>query len=70
MKRKIQLRLEDLQVTSLAAEGDKGGVHAASRTYNQYSQCGVECASYDGRYCVTEQFGGGETCESGPYSYC
>jgi hypothetical protein len=70
MKRKIKLRVEDLQVTSLASEGESGGVHAAARTYDYYSVCGVECASQDGRLCVTKEFGGGETCESGPYYYC
>lgn len=70
MKRKMKLRVEDLQVTSLVPEDDRGGVHAASRTYDYYSKCGVECASYDGRICVTKEFGGGETCESGPYYYC
>lgn len=70
MKDDIKLRVEDLQVSSFTPEADEGDMHALSRTYNYYSMCGVECASRDGRICVTKEFGGGDTCESGPYYYC
>lgn len=71
MKRKMKLRLEDLQVTSLEPEDKKGGVHAAAYTEGFYQTCRLgNCVSWDGQLCVTQEFGGGETCESGPYSYC
>lgn len=71
MKRKMKLRVEDLQVSSLASEDNGGGVHAMANTQGFYMTCRIgECVSYDGRICVTQEFGGGDTCESGPYAYC
>jgi hypothetical protein len=78
MKLKMKLRVDDLQVSSFVPEG-AGGVHAASYTV-YYDTCG--CAISDawcvsqtgpcpgGPACVTVQYGGGETCETGPIYYC
>jgi hypothetical protein len=66
----MKLHIEDLQVSSFLPAGDEEGVHLAA-TQGFYDTCRVGgCVSWDGRICVTEQYGGGETCESGPYSYC
>jgi len=89
MKRKMKLRLQDLQVSSFTADNGTGGVHANVLTApNQTCACpqtrpvescaclpnsAVQFCTYqscDGRICVTQQFGGGETCETGPYYYC
>jgi hypothetical protein len=67
MKRKLTLRIEDVQVSSFAAEA-KGGVHGAA-LYTQircYSQTGCP----GGPLCVTQEYGGGDTCETGPVYYC
>lgn len=78
MKRKLKLRVEDLEVTSFAADGN-GGVLAASYTV-VYDTCGcpisnARCVSRTGGcpggpLCVTEEYGGGGTCETGPIYYC
>lgn len=77
MKLKMKLRVEDLQVSSFTAEGS-GGVLAASYTVF-YETCGCpisnqRCVSHTGcpggPACVTVQYGGGETCETGPVYYC
>jgi len=69
MGRKLKLRLEDVQVTSFPAE-DKGGIHAAeaiTQGFDCYSRTGG-CPG--GPLCVTVEYGGGETCETGPIYYC
>lgn len=77
MKLKMKLRIEDLQVSSFAPESN-GGVHAASYTV-YYDTCGcpisnARCVSRTGcpggPACVTVEYGGGETCETGPVYYC
>lgn len=66
----MKLHIEDLQVSSFAPDDDEGGVSVAA-TQGFYQTCRVgNCVSWDGRICVTQEFGGGDTCESGPYSYC
>jgi hypothetical protein len=90
MKRKMKLRLDDLQVDSFASESEAGGVHANALSLLRPDTCACpqtrpveSCAclpdshlvgctnvSCDGRICVTQQFGGGDTCETGPYYYC
>jgi hypothetical protein len=70
MKSDMKLRVEDLQVSSFVP-GHDGGIQAAGNTQGFYLTCRVgSCVSWDGRICVTKEFGGGDTCESGPYSYC
>ncbi len=79
MKLKMKLRVDDLQVSSFEADSDKGGVYAASYTIVQ-DTCGCpvsnqRCVSRTGNCpggpaCVTEAYGGGATCETGPVYYC
>jgi hypothetical protein len=66
MKHEMKLRLEDLQVSSFVAGADRDTQVEAFT--HEYASC--SCLSWDGRICVTQEFGGGDTCESGPYSYC
>lgn len=71
MPRKLKLRVEDLQVSSLVAEDDRGEVHANSITFVA-ATCRIGgCPSAPGGpLCVTVQYGGGATCETGPVYYC
>ena len=71
-KLKMKLRVEDLQVSSLVAEGDGGGVQSAEAYTYVYATCRIGgCPSAPGGpLCVTEEYGGGDTCETGPVYYC
>ena len=71
MKLKLKLRVEDLEVSSFPAQGT-GGVHAAAQTQTLVcdTYCRAETGYHGGPQCVTEQYGGGETCETGPVYYC
>ncbi len=66
----MKLNIEDLQVSTFVPEGDGGDMQIAA-TQGFYQTCRIGgCVSWDGRLCVTVEFGGGDTCESGPYYYC
>ncbi|HET7231840.1 MAG TPA: hypothetical protein VFJ16_17645 [Longimicrobium sp.] len=71
MNRKLKLSLDDLQVSSLVADDGSEFQAVAAGTFVAASCYQAACASEPGgRLCVTQQYGGGETCESGPYYYC
>jgi hypothetical protein len=63
MRSDLKLSLDDLQVSTFAPEAD--GTYASMLAVTGR----IGCVSV-GRVCVTKEFGGGDTCESGPYYYC
>jgi hypothetical protein len=69
MRPETKLRVEDLQVSSFVPHDGEEDVHAAAIT--GLATCRIQCQSGGGgQICVTRDYGGGETCETGPVYYC
>lgn len=66
----MKLRVEDLQVSSFVPGDDGEDLQIAANTL-VVATCRIGgCQSQGGQLCATQQYGGGETCETGPYYYC
>jgi hypothetical protein len=65
----MKLHIEDLRVTSFVPADNEVNEHAANTDLDWTCRNGA-CVSWDGQVCITKEFGGGDTCESGPYYYC
>lgn len=63
MRTDLKLCLDDLQVSTFAPEDETTFAFVAAVTGR------IGCVSAN-RQCITKEFGGGETCETGPYYYC
>jgi len=69
MKPDLKLNIDDLEVSSFVPEGDGMQLNAYTVVV---ATCRIGgCATGGGgQLCVTKQYGGGETCETGPVYYC